>query len=172
MCPNCGWNIDRWGQILVFKESTQLSFHPLFRVACKQRSADIYHHATACHNFEKWHRNAIFKQPSEHYYLSHATFPFTRNQLQFQKLLKELLDRVFSWAPARFLPQMIAKHIFWTAKKMAVEPTTETILWRPQRAQSIFRPQQSNFCLFKRQICRWHVAILAHLSYSSTTMDL
>jgi hypothetical protein len=47
----------------------------LFRVACKQRSADIYHH-----KFEKWRRNAaVNKQTSEHYYLGHATFPFTRD---------------------------------------------------------------------------------------------
>jgi hypothetical protein len=48
----------------------------LFQVACKQQSADIYHH-----KFEKWYRNAVFtKQPSEHYYLSHATFPFSRDR--------------------------------------------------------------------------------------------
>jgi hypothetical protein len=43
---------------------------------CKQRLVDIYHH-----KFEKWYRNAVVtKQPSEHYYLSHATFPFPPNR--------------------------------------------------------------------------------------------
>jgi hypothetical protein len=42
---------------------------------------------------------------------------------QFQKLLKELLDS----ALACFLPQMIAKNLL-SSEKMAVEPTTETIL--------------------------------------------
>jgi hypothetical protein len=48
----------------------------VLQVACKQQSADSYHH-----KFEKWYRNAIAtKQPSEHYYLSHATFPFSVNR--------------------------------------------------------------------------------------------
>jgi hypothetical protein len=47
-----------------------------FHVTCKQRSADIYHH-----KFEKWYRNAVVtKQPSEHYYLTHAAFPFPRDR--------------------------------------------------------------------------------------------
>jgi hypothetical protein len=61
---------------------------------------------------------------------------------QFQKLIKELLD----WAPAYFLPQMIAKHLLncekngcWTDNW---DDSLKTNIWSQW---SIFRPQQSNF---------------------------
>jgi hypothetical protein len=63
-------------------------------LTCKQRSADIYHH-----KFEKWYRNAVVtKQPSEHYYLSHATFPFppdrcTTDFWLFGSILGQYLSR-------------------------------------------------------------------------------
>jgi hypothetical protein len=72
---------------------------------------------------------------------------------QFQKLLKELLD----WAPARFLPQMLAKHLL-NCEKIAVEPTNETIIWRQisyLSGQFSYHCTAVKFCLFKRQ-SRWH----------------
>jgi hypothetical protein len=53
--------------------------YPIFkicRVTWKERSADIYPY-----QFEKCYKNAtVTKQPSEHFYLSHATFPFPRDR--------------------------------------------------------------------------------------------
>jgi hypothetical protein len=43
----------------------------------------IYHH-----KFPKWYRNAVVtKQPSEHNYLSHATFPFPRHRFLRQAVV-------------------------------------------------------------------------------------
>jgi hypothetical protein len=50
----------------------------LFRVACKQRSADILPSISLTNSIET---QLVTKQPSEHYYLSHATFPFPPDRL-------------------------------------------------------------------------------------------
>jgi hypothetical protein len=47
----------------------------LFTLTCPNNGQLIFT------NFENWYRNAVVtKQASEHYYLSHATFPFLRNR--------------------------------------------------------------------------------------------
>jgi hypothetical protein len=83
-------------------------------------------HFKEWNGFEKWRDLAKFGKKWRIYIKKSGS---TEKCFSYQKLLNELLDWVFSSAPARFLPQKIAKHLL-NRPKMSVEPTTETILWR------------------------------------------
>jgi hypothetical protein len=75
----------------------------------ERTSADIYHH-----NIEKWYRNAVIitKHPLEHYYLSHATFPFPcdrflRQAVGYNRFLAFWVNFVWLVATALLYPRWL-----------------------------------------------------------------